>query len=380
MAIGIAAQSSKRKSLMAAAYIALAATFLMSATTCQEEPKQRELRRRVQLGKVTAPSIPLQTGQGSFDFQYAANAQMWTVLKKTQAFTQATIDPAKVYDPSGLDQDLASSFLQCEEPEALESIVNVKIKGVSTKAVMSQKAACMINVPNGLIAGGISNFQLYNGGAIKFDLLGTIKMLEFEFDSYVMTANMQAFKPIVRNQALAATTQNNYSNNLKVGVGLNFGTFGTGLSAYFKSNLSSVVEDGLVKSLEDLKTQWNTVEPWYGMVLKNCDKYVYLSGGGTADVNLMPGDILRLTNVQYLWSGNVCSSYLQGTVESKDSVGYARVVRVGDTISVAELIENDPKYPMNPSALLYPGARAYLEKLYVAPKTAAKASVGTASK
>lgn len=342
----------------------------MGATSCGEEPAQRELRRRVQIGKITAPPIPLSTGgQGSFDFQYAANAQMWTVLRKTEMFTQATVDPSKVYDPSGLEEDIADSFRQCEEPEALEYRANVKISGVLKMATISQKASCMINIPNGLVSGGISNFQLSSGGAVKFDLMGTIKMLEFDFDSYVMTASMQAFKPMIYSLPMAATTQNSYSNNLKVGVGLNFGTFGTGVSAYFRSNLASVVEDGLVKSMQDLKTDWDKAEKWYTTILKNCDKYVYLNGGGAADMNLIEGDIVRLSNVKYAWSGAVCQSYLQGTVPSTDLVGYARVVRVGDTISVAEIIENDPKYPFS-GGTIYPGARAYIEKIYVAPAVA----------
>lgn len=345
----------------------VAAGHLMGATTCAEAPETRELRRRVQIGKITAPGIPLGGNQGSFDFQYAANAQMWTVLRKTEAFTQATVDPAKVYDPSGLDQDMASDFLRCEEPDAIESVVTAKVKGVSAKVTTSQKAACMINVPNGIVNGGISNFQLYSGGQLRFDLMGTLRMMEFDFDSYVMTAHMQAFKPIIHNQAMAATTQNSYSNNLKVGVGLNFGTFGTGVSAYFRSNLASVVEDGLVKSMEDLKSQWDKAEKWYTTVLKNCDKYVYLNGGGAADVNLAEGDILRISNVQYFWSGPVCQSYLQGTVDAADSTVYARVVRVGDTISVAEIIDNDPAYPMKGNGMIYPGARAYIHKVYMPP-------------
>lgn len=364
--------SNRTNSIVFTAGLMIVASHLMGATSCSEQP-QRELKRRVQLGKVTAPAIPLKTDQGNFDFQYAANMQMWTVLEKAQAFTNAAIDPEKTYDLNGLDQDLEQSFRQCEEPEALQTTVNTKINGLYRKVTWSKNAACMINMPQAVVRGGITNFQLYSGGEAKFDILaGILTMVEFKFDSYVMSASMRAESPLIPGLTWAATSQNSYKNNLKVGAGLNFGTFGVGMSAYFNSNMASVVEEGLLSSVGELKTIWDTKEKWYGMIIRNCDKYVYIRGGGAADANVMEGDILRLENVNYEWEGAVCNSRLKSSVSDGLTLGYAKVVKVGDTVSVAEIIENDPAYPRDPRGVMYPGSRAYLHKLFVpTTKTAA---------
>ena len=66
------------------------ALMLMANQQCQQPSGARELRRRVQMGQIDAPKMPLPDG-GSFDFKYVANAQMYDVLRKTQSFSTSTI-------------------------------------------------------------------------------------------------------------------------------------------------------------------------------------------------------------------------------------------------------------------------------------------------
>jgi len=66
-------------------------------------------------------------------------------------------------------------------------------------------------------------------------------------------------------------------------------------------------------SLKDLKKQWDAAHPWYAMVLRNCDKSIYINAGNSTDAGLIVGDIVKVQNVKYRWQGATCGSALLGS-------------------------------------------------------------------
>lgn len=353
----------------------------MGNQKCEEEaPKVRELKRRVQMGAVKAPNIQLPQG-GQFDFQYVANAQIYNILQNTQAFSTATIDPAKTFDPSGLSQEEAQVFHQCEDEEQDVFTVN----GAHQKSTFSQLAACMIDMPQGIVSGNILDFTLTSraGVNLKLNQVATLSGASFEFQKYELSVTMRVMHPLQRGgiapgdrKVITTSAQEKQSKDYGVGLSLNFGGFELGPSYYYRSPLRKVVDEALTASIEDLKTQWNNSEPWYAMVLRSCDKYIYINAGNASDAGLKEGDLLRIQNVNYRWQGQSCRSDLMGSVNYVGGpVGYAKVVSVGDTISAAVILDRDPEYPYSRDQVIRPGARVYVEKLIEPNASAQKPEV-----
>jgi hypothetical protein len=288
-------------------------TLSLGNQSCEEvKIHQRELKRRIQMGAVKAPHLVLPQG-GFFDFQYVANAQLYDILRKTQAFSTATIDPAKVYDPSGLNQNEVAVFHQCEDSE--EDFVD-SFGGTHRKTTFSKIAACMIDMPQGIVSGHILDFTLTNqaGLHLKFNEIANLNETSFTFQKYELSVTMKVMHPLQRGglvagdkKVIVTTSQQKYSQDYGIGLNLNFMGFELGPSYYYRSPLRKVVDDALTASIEDLKNQWNQSEPWYAMVLRSCDKYIYINAGNSSDAGLKIGDLLRIQNVNLPLAGSELS-------------------------------------------------------------------------
>jgi hypothetical protein len=138
---------------------------------------------------------------------------------------------------------------------------------------------------------------------------------------------------------------------------LSFANWGVGFGSYTSSDLAKVVASAMTTGISDLKSQFDKAEPWYAMVLKNCDKAIMINAGNYSDAGLQVGDVLEVYNVWYDWSGDVCSSTLMGTLRAtKAPIAVAQVEIVGNTFSQARIVEQTAEK-------ILPGARVYVRKL-----------------
>lgn len=335
---------------------------------CQE-PEGRQLRRRISMGKIGAPTIILPTGQGSFDFEYVANAQMYDVLRKTQSFSTSTIDPLKTYSPDGLSDSEAAQFNQCMDPEESELVA----KGIATKSIISERAACLIDLPQGVVSGNILDFRLTSSGGLSLSLsqIAFLPGLSFDFKRYELAMTLKVMDPLITNHNIAATSQQSYGSEFNADAQLSFSGFNLGPKFYYNSPLRQVVDEGMVASIKELKGQWDQAHPWYSMVMRNCDKSIYINAGNTTDAGLMVGDIVKVQNVKYRWAGDVCGSKLMGSAVNAEVVAYAKITSVGDTMSIATVIDNDPEnYPYSLNQVIKPGSRVYMHKMVSTVKEA----------
>jgi hypothetical protein len=326
--------------------------MLMGNQQCQnQQTPARELRRRVEMGSIDSPAMSLPDGK-TFDFKFVANAQMYDVLRKTQSFSTATMDGTiQLAQMTDADRE---AFNSCDD-----SVLNGNSKLQSkTQEQISTVATCMINMPQAVVEGSILNFEITNKAGISLDLLKPIDLgLSVDIAKAVLTMSFNAEDPLIPGQVLAATTSKANRFETSVGANINFGLFSVGPKAYFKSELSGVVSKAMQAGVADLKSQMDLNSPWYGMVLKNCDKAVLINAGGASDAGLQKGDVLAIYNVRYRWSGEVCNSTLEGSIpETADPIAVAEVEIVGDTMSQAKIIQQT-------ATKIQPGSRVYVRKL-----------------
>ena len=324
------------------------AILLMGNDQCSqggEEVAKRELRRRVQMGAIEAPSMAFSDG-GTFDFKYAANAQMYTVLRNTNSFSTSTISPTAGLDPSTMTEAEKQAFYQCEDTAG------------NSAFQMSQEAACMVHMPHARINGDITNFQVTSSTGLTLDLFKLIGFSgAFKSTKANLSMSFDAVDPLIPGHVHASSSPTAKSQEFAMNATINFGEFGLGPSYYSKSDLSQVVAKAMTAGISDLKSQFDKGEPWFAMVLKNCDKAIMINAGNYSDAGLEVGDVLEVYNTWYDWSGDVCASTLMGAMKaSKTPIAVVQVEIVGNTFSQARVVEQTAEK-------ILPGARVYVRKL-----------------
>lgn len=378
--------------------LVLLAGSMMGNQSCdnKETVEARQMRRRVQMKVNSIKAFPITLpDMRTFDFQGVANEQMYSVLSETKTFSTATVDPTKVYDPSGLTEYEAGEFNRCDDNA--DNIENSSKGMMAQKISYSQNASCLIEMPQAVITGSILDFQLTNGAGVSLSFANLLNSMfglgaEFNYKRYTLSMTMKAADPLALGNVevapgkyralLAATSQDSYSKEMSGKINLGFNGFGLGASAYYASPLSGVVKDGLTQAAKNLRTSWDNAEkqnpndannPWYAMVIRNCDNFIYINAGNGTDAGLVAGDIVRIQNMSYGWDGDFCGSNLVSVQAAQGGpVAYARIVTVGSTVSTAEVLKGNPQYPYSTSQIIHPGARVYMEKMYVAPSKTAK--------
>ncbi len=334
--------------------------LLMGNQKC-EQPQEsvRELRRRVEMGSVQAQDIYLPDGR-KFDFKFVANAQMYDVLRKTQSFSTATMDGT--YKLEEMTDNDRNAFNRCDDDILNPSEVGQQ-KMQSKVGAISVVATCMINQPQAVIKGNILNFELVTKAGLNINLFNPISAgINVDYSKAVLAMSYTAEDPFIAGHVLAATTSSANRVETSIGAKINFGEFGLGPSAYFKSELSQVVNKAMQSGIENLKSQMDQNSQWYATVLRNCDKAILINAGDSSDAGLQKGDVLEVYNVKYQWEGEVCNSNLMGSVPVRSlddkPIAVVQVSSVGNTISEAKIIEQDSS-----GTKIQPGSRVYVKKL-----------------
>lgn len=324
---------------------------------CKEAPTQpeaRELKRRAQIGEITAPQGMVTSG--GFDFKFAANAQMYEALRKTNSFTTALTD---LFDPGHLSENDKDAFYTCEDDRQV-GVDQFSAMGMQ-KGVFSQKAACLFDAPAAVISGAVTNFQLTSSKGLTLDIPKWSGFgASVDLKKATLTMSFRAKHPLIPGLNMAATTSRANQQQRDISLKIGIGDFGIGPRYYFQSDLSKVVSDAMETALVDLKEQLSINNDdsslWYAYVTKNCDKGILINAGGAADSGLRVGDMFEVYNVWYQWQDQACSSDLKSSLRDAKPSRLVKVVTVGDTMSFAEVVEDY-------GGPLYPGARVYIKKL-----------------
>lgn len=353
------------KNVLKAGVLLSAAGMMMGNQSCQEQPvATRELKRIVEMGKITAPAITLPQG-GSFDFQYVANQQIYAVLQNSDHFALRYGTPVV---PVSTTSSLESKMLNVSSSDKLMMKASALNNGVSEKPQYSKDAECLINLPNARIGGSVNAFEMIGGVGVQigFNAAGPIDVsgltgVGFDIQWAQLDLSMMATHPLTAG-LLSAANVTSKQTKTKVNFTLNVGAFSVGPSAYYQTPLAKVTEKALVSGVSGLYDGLKAKEEWYSRVLMDHDTHLVILGG--KNVGAKVGDQFNIYNEIYYWEGDPCNSKYYGGVGS-NPVASIEIDSVGDEISFGKVISQTDENPVL-------GAKVKILKL--APDAAAKSS------
>lgn len=329
------------KTLMKAVVLIAGAAMTMGNQKCEQkvQPSARSLKKIVDLGAIRSSPINFPGGQ-SFDFQFVANQQIYSVLLESKQFAFKYNPPIAV-PPAQATGD--QNFFNLSKADGQMMKAFAEAVGKDNYSLEYAKTAwCMVNLPQAKISGSVNSFELIGGGGLNigFTPAGAYPVsgasLGFNIEFMQLDLSMVATRPLT-SSVMAATNVTSKQTKTKVNLGINLGTISIGPSFYHQSPLAQVSKNGLAKAVNDLSTQL-TKEEWYTRVMANHDTHMVIRGG--SDVNLEVGDELLIYNEDYYWEGEPCNSkYLGGGAAANSAVAKIQIDWVGDEISRGRVVQ-----------------------------------------
>jgi len=352
------------KNVLKAGMLCSVAGMMMGNQSCQEQPAaQRELKRIVEMSKMTSPAITLPQG-GTFDFQYVANQQVYAVLQNSDHFALRYGTPVVPVKTSGVE----TKALRVSQNDSQMLKVSALNNGVSEKPQYSKEAECLINLPNARIGGSVNAFEMIGGVGVQigFNAAGPIDVsgltgLGFDIQWAQLDLSMMATHPLTAG-LLSAANVNAKQTKTNVKFTLNVGAFSVGPSAYYQTPLAKVTEKALISGVNGLYDGLKAKEEWYSRVLMDHDTDLVILGG--KNVGTQVGDQFNIYNELYYWEGDPCASKYYGGAAT-NPVASIEIYSVGDEISFGKVISQTDENPVL-------GAKVKILKL--APETTAQSS------
>ncbi|HRO66144.1 MAG TPA: hypothetical protein PL182_01115 [Pseudobdellovibrionaceae bacterium] len=338
------------------------AALLMGNESCQkqvEAPKARELKKIVEMGRMSSPLMVI-PGVTNFDFGFVANQQLYGVLMESDGFALRYLPPLS---SSTIDSAVSSNLSQNDV--AIFRKARLSGGSVNQAANWSKEASCMVNLPMAKVSGSVNAFEIVGGGGLTIGFTpsgahnggGLSGDLGVQLQYAQMDLSMMAIRSLT-NGTMAAVNVTAKQTKTNINVGINLGMFRLGPSFFYQTPLASVTKNALIKAVTGLKENL-AKEEWYTRVLANHDSHLTIIGG--RNVNLEKGDQLAVYNELYYWHGEPCGSqYIGGAAQ--DPVAIAEVESVGDEISIVKLIKQSDE-----NAVI--GAKVTAYKLIEKPKT-----------
>jgi len=354
-----------------ASLIVLGAGMMMGNQKCEQKQAPRSLKKIVEMGAITSSPINF-PGGASFDFQFVANQQVYGVLTDNEHFTLRYAPPIAAPPSQVVNGDDGFFNLTSADGQAMK--VFAKESGKDNYVVQYSKTAwCMVNLPQADIAGSVNSFELLGGGGLSlgFTPAGPISTAaitggSFNVQQAQLDLSMVATRPLT-SKVMAAANVTSKQTKTKVSLGISFGVWSVGPSAYYQTPLATVTKKALSKAVDDLDSQLQG-EEWYTRVLANHDTHIMIVGG--SDVKLEAGDQLLIYNEDYYWEGEPCNSkYIGGGAQVNSAVAKIEIDWVGDEISRGKIIEATDSNPVI-------GAKVKLYKFHAADYKAPAAGVG----
>ncbi|MES3037790.1 MAG: hypothetical protein V4736_07780 [Bdellovibrionota bacterium] len=326
----------------------------MGNQSCQQSSaNKRQLKKLVEFKGLDAKPINLGTA-GTFDFQWVATSQIYSVLFKSQAFTfkiaptptttVPSMDAAPVQSKSTLDLSDVNLGLKAGDLAQYENWVLEKNGGNYQEPTFSNEARCMINLPQLSLAGSINSFEAVGGGGLSIGYSPTGPTtnlggsLSFKVEYAQLNLSMNAIDPL-SNFVKASTTIDQKQTKTNLNFMLNLVPFAGGLDYWSSTPLATVTQKALTKAVLNIAGQVSDGKPgneWYTRVLHDLDPELAIIGG--ANMGLQVGDQLAIYNDLHAWSGEACNSTYIGGASIKPSA-IVEVVGLGDELSYVTIKE-----------------------------------------
>lgn len=360
----------KFKNVIKAGVVLSTAGLMMGNQSCQEQPvAKRELKRIVEMGKISSPAISLPQG-GSFDFQYVANQQVYAALQNSEHFALRYAPSVVTIAPSGpvASGGSETKVLNVSANDGVMMKAFAANSGIAEKPQYSKDAECLINIPNARIAGSVNAFEMVGGVGVQigFNAAGPLDVsglsgLGLSIEWAQLALSMAATHPLT-NGLLAASNVSSQQTKTKVNFTLDVGALQVGPSAYYQTPLAKVTSQALGSGVEALYNGLKSKEEWYSRVLMDHDSHLVILGG--TNVNAKVGDQFNIYNELYYWEGDPCNSKYYGG-GAATPVAIVELDWVGDEVSRGRVIQQGDENPVL-------GAKVKILKL--APDTVAKSA------
>lgn len=369
------------KTLGKIAVLVAGAAMTMGNTKCQQQTTPaRSLKKIVDLGSIK--SSPINFPNGSFDFQFVVNQQIYGVLQDSDEFVfkyNPPIATAPSQATTTADGDTNLFNLSKADKAMMKAMVVDSAKS-SYDVQYSQTAWCMANLPQVKLSGSVNSFEMLGGGGITigFNPAGALPTtglasagVNLQFAQ--LDLSMVGTRPL-SNTVVGAANVDSKQTKTAVNFTLNFGLWSVGPSAYYSTPLANVSKSALEKAVSTLSDQMKSDE-WYTRVMANDDTHLIIVGG--TDVGLEVGDQLLVYNEDYYWDGEPCNSnYLGGGAAANAAVAKIEIDYVGDEISRGKVIEqNDYNAVIGAKVKL----SAFHAANYVPPAAGVQPATGTTS-
>lgn len=339
------------------------AGLTMGNQSCeQQQVKTRELKKVIDLGSISAPSIQL-PGGGLFDFRFVANQQLSGVLMEAEGFAfryQPVVSSSGDLGMKLTDSDV----VMMKTGDGGNGVVN-----------WSKEASCMVNMPVARVYGSVNAFEMIGGGGltIGYGVNGAYPIAgieaSFNVDVAQMDLSMAAVHPLTM-EPLAAVNVNSEQTKVSFKFGIPLGPLFLGPSGYYQTPLAQVTKSGLTKAVAGIKDQMAKYE-WSTRVLRNMDTHLMIVGG--KNLNLEEGDQLAVYNEEYYWDGEPCNSTFRYGL-AKDPVAIIELDAVSDGLSRGKIVTQTQE-----NAVLGALVKVYKLKDDSATQKSASSSSSTAS-
>lgn len=228
-------------------------------------------------------------------------------------------------------------------------------------AANSQSSVCTNDLPDVLLAGSATDFEMATSGGISIGLGGVtggvLTGLDVNIERMVMSLDMHAYEPLTYTHTGASVSNKGVKTDFSGGLSLNLLGLVLNPKISVPQQFADVTKKALRNTLNALGQRMESLEfsgaldPWAARVYAENDSHILLNAGMKHGLKI--GDYLWVSNMDYTWenNGRPCDSKLRfqrkrQTIENPlsivqvDSLGLdsasARVVRGTTLVDIEE--------------------------------------------
>lgn len=337
------------------------AGFFMSSTKCQQPVvEERQLKKNVRIGDVSATTYLDNSG---FSFSEVARNQLSGVLFERNEFYERNVYPAPE-DMAAVSDQKYFANQKISSVVATKTVAQLKAWFPTAKSqniALNRDSSCFMTRPQHFLYGTINSLETYSGASLNLGLsnTGVANIIpisaNLKFDKMRLDLSFKAVDPWTQ-QTVAAVNDEAFKKDYKVGFGVDLGIIHIGPEFYRTTGLAEVLLNGLKSAtqklaaaiLQEPRQIWNT------RVVYSGDSYVAILGG--AELGLKAGDKLKVFNETHTWKGEACgdSSVLTGSIIVSDisDPWIIEVEEAGDLLSRAKVLNPKESETISVGALV----------------------------
>lgn len=347
--------------------LVLGAGLLMGNQQCQQTPtetKARELKKTIGVSLISSRPIEI-PGNGSFDFQFVLNQQIYPVLQEDShfVFNYEPIFNQETFPQVQNKLDLTKMNLSEGDYQFLEKNLQYN----PPKIVFSDEVSCFVNQPQLVFYGSVNSFEMVSKIGLNLGFVNNVSStsngiphLGFDTETFQLDLNMYANEALVEKLNIASVNVTSKQTKTQVSFFVPFQSLLFEPSFFFQTPLSKVSYSALKKAVQGIYDQITAKEKadefggWNSRVLFDHEHEITILAGKSHNVKI--GDRFDIYNQKTYWkddNGAVpvpCVSKLSGVMNGP-VVATIEIIDVSEGMSIGKVIY-ETKEPRKMGALV----------------------------